>query len=136
MPPNRIVALFTPVIGLAAGAAAAWLSETIPGLDVSPAQMEAAFIAGLAAVLAPAAQWLYGSQKYEKHQAELEQQALEADREAAAMVSEAELLATGDDEYDEYGEYDEYDDEYDAWDEAGDEDDYAAARDEQPAPTG
>ena len=63
MPPNRIVALFTPVIGLAAGAAAAWLSETIPGLDVSPAQMEAAFIAGLAAVLAPAAQWLYGSHR-------------------------------------------------------------------------
>jgi hypothetical protein len=142
MPPNRIVALFTPVIALAAGSAAAWLSDTIPGLDVTPAQMEAAFVAGLAVVLAPAAQWLFGAQKYEKHQAELEQQALEADREAAALVSEAELNATvdDDDDYDEYDAYDEYDDdfddEYDGWDEAGDEDDYAAARDEQPAPTG
>jgi hypothetical protein len=144
MPPNRIVALFTPVIALAAGSAAAWLSDTIPGLDVSPAQMEAAFVAGLAVVLAPAAQWLYGAQRYEKQQSEIEQQALEADREAAAMVSEAELNATvddvDDDDYDAYDEYEEYEGDYDdedgAWDEAGDEDDYAAARDEQPAPTG
>jgi hypothetical protein len=110
MPPNRIVAALTPVVALAAGSAAAWLSDVLPEeLGVSAADMEAFFIAGLLAVLAPAAQWLYGAQKHERHQAELEQQALAADTAAAAAVGEAELATAGYDPYDD-DSYDDYDD--------------------------
>lgn len=132
MPPNRIVALFTPVVALAAGSAAAWLADL--GLDVSATEMEAVFIAALAAVLAPAAQWLYGSQKFERHQAELEQLALVADTKAAEQTAEAEMNAAGDYEDDDDG-YD--DDGYDdGYADAGDDDNdyHEAASEQQPAP--
>jgi hypothetical protein len=87
MPPNRIVALLTPVVAVAAGGAATWLAEM--GLDVDAEELQAVFIAVVAAVLAPAGQWLYGSQKFERHQEELERKALEADTEAAARDSDA-----------------------------------------------
>jgi hypothetical protein len=88
--------------------------------------------------VAPAGQWLYGSQKYERHQEELERRALDADAEAAARASEPDAYYD-DDAYDDG--YDE-DDDYDAAPEAGeyddDADDYEAAlaEDEQPAPLG
>jgi hypothetical protein len=137
MPPNRIVAVFTPVVALAAGSAAAWLSDFLPEeLGVSAADMEAFFIAGLLAVLAPAAQWLYGSQKFERQQAELDQQALAADTQAAAAVAEADLAATaGDDDADDDDDEDGY---YDYEDEdGGDDGDYAdALGEQQPAAVG
>ena len=137
MPPNRMVALLTPVVALAAGGAATWLAENV-GVDVQAEEVQAIFIAALIAVLAPAAQWLYGSQKFERHQAELEQLALKADTESAAQASEAEMeAATGayEDEDDD-GEYDDddgYDDEYAAADDDDYDDDYESAREEQPA---
>lgn len=129
MPPNRIVALFTPVVAVAAGGAAAWLADNV-GLDISSGQLQAVFIAGLAAVLAPAAQWLHGFQKFEVHQQDLDREALAADAEAAALAS----AVDDDDEYDV-----EYDDDYDDGDdEDGVDDEYEAARDEagQPEPVG
>ena len=121
MPPNRIVALFTPVIAVAAGGAAAWLADNV-GLDVSSGELQAVFIAGLAAVLAPAAQWLHGFQRFEAHQQELDHEALAADAEAAALASAVE---------------DEYEDDYDE-DEDVVDDEYEAARDEagEPEPVG
>jgi len=142
MPANRIVALFTPVIALAAGAAATWIADIVPGLDsASAGEMEALFFAGLAAVLAPAAQWLYGAQKFERHEAELENQALEADTQAAARESEVGLYG---DEPGGYGPEDEFEDDYDdGYDddpEPEDDDDEvfetALAEDEQPVPAG
>jgi hypothetical protein len=130
MPPNRIVALLTPVIAIAAGAAASWLADNV-GIEISQSELQAVFVAGLLAVLAPAAQWLHGFQKYERYQQELDHDALAADAAAAARAS-----AVPDDEsFDE----EEYDDEYDDLD--GDdafEDEYEAARDEtdEPAPVG
>ena len=118
MPPNRIVALFAPFIALAAGVAATWLTNHVSGLDVSPGQLEAIFIATLTAVLAPAAQWLHGSQKFARIEAELERAALDADRRATELV-----LA------EPYEPDDDYDD-YEA-DDLGD--DYEAARDEPDA---
>ena len=118
MPPNRIVALFAPFIALAAGVAATWLTNHVSGLDVSPGQLEAIFIATLTAVLAPAAQWLHGSQKFAQIEAELERAALDADRRATELV-----LA------EPYESDDDYDD-YEA-DDLGD--DYEAARDEPDA---
>jgi hypothetical protein len=68
MTPNRIVALITPVCALAAGWAASWLAENVPGLDVSKESLQAVFIAGALSVLAPALHWLHGWQKWEERQ--------------------------------------------------------------------
>ena len=68
MTPNRIVALITPVCALAAGWAASWLAENVPGLDVSKENLQAVFIAGAVSVLAPALHWLHGWQKWEARQ--------------------------------------------------------------------
>jgi hypothetical protein len=65
MTPNRIVALITPACALAAGWAASWLAENVPGLDVSQDNLQAVFIAGAVSVLAPALHWLHGWQKWE-----------------------------------------------------------------------
>jgi hypothetical protein len=137
MPPNRMVALLTPVVALAAGGAATWLADNL-GIQVEASELQAIFVAAIVAVLAPAAQWLYGSQKFEKHQAELEQLALKADTEAAARATEVDMEAAAVDAYEDEADdddyYDEdddgYEDEYAADD---DYDDYESAREEQPA---
>jgi hypothetical protein len=117
MPANRIVALLTPVIALAAGGAATWLADNL-GLHVSQSELQAVFVAGLLAVLAPSAQWLHGFQKYEGRQQELDDAALRADADAAALASAV-----------EDGSYDDYDD-----DEDGVDEEYEAARDEAEEP--
>jgi hypothetical protein len=137
MPPNRMVALLTPVVALGAGGAATWLADNL-GIQVDPAELQAIFIAATLAVLAPAAQWLYGSQKFERHQAELEQLALKADTESAAQTAEAETeAATGAYEDEDDGDYDDdddgYDDEYAAAADDDYDDDYESALEEQPA---
>jgi hypothetical protein len=86
MTPNRLVALLTPVCALAAGWAATWLAKHVPGVNISADQLEPIFIAGAVAVLAPAAQWLYGWQKYEERAAQAEVVAGVAD---AAPIPEA-----------------------------------------------
>jgi hypothetical protein len=70
MYPNRVVASLAPICALAAGAAATWLAEHFPGLDVPASALEEIFIAGALAVLAPALQWVYGWQQHEKREAE------------------------------------------------------------------
>jgi hypothetical protein len=95
------------------------------------------FVAALLAVVTPAAQWLHGSQKFERHQQDLEAAALEADTQAAAAASVVDV-----DDYDEYDddETDDYGDEHDDEEEDDDDvdqdvdDDYAAARDEPAQP--
>src|SRR4051812_19997196 len=138
MPPNRIVALLTPVIAIAAGAAASWLADNV-GIDVSQGELQTVFVAGLLAVLAPAAQWLHGFQKYERHQQDLDHDALQADAEAATRAS-AVTGAAGD------GDYGDEDDGYedDGYEDDGSDDDLEyegedeSARDEadEPAPVG
>jgi hypothetical protein len=66
MSPNRIVALVTPVCALAAGWAATWLADNVPGMNISKENLQAVFIAGAVAVLAPALHWLHGWQKWEE----------------------------------------------------------------------
>jgi hypothetical protein len=116
LPPNRIVALFAPFIALGAGVTATWLTNHVSGLQVSPGQMEAIFIAALTAVLAPAAQWMHGSQKLAHVEAELERAALDADTRAAEMAGAPEL-----DPVEAYDEADGYGDEDDAYEDALDE---------------
>ena len=97
MSPNRIVALFTPICALAAGACATWLAEHFPTLDVPASALEEIFIAGALAVLAPALQWLYGWQKFEAREAEA-QLAVEK---AEAGVPDVAVQVTTDDDVDE-----------------------------------
>jgi hypothetical protein len=70
MSPNRIVALVTPICALAAGWAATWLADNVPGMNISRENLQAVFIAGAVAVLAPALHWLYGWQKWEQRNEE------------------------------------------------------------------
>jgi hypothetical protein len=121
MPTNRVVALLTPVCAMAAGAVATWLAENFPGVDVSQGALEEIFIAGALVVVAPAAQWLHGWQKWEAQEAET------ARAVAVASAAPPELLAAPpiaeDGMYDEAGEFDELDEldeleELDEFDEA------------------
>ena len=123
MSPNRIVALLTPAFALAAGWGATWLADNVPGMTVSADQLQAVFIAGALAVLAPAAQWLHGWQKYEERMVSAEQVAAVED----AVVAESEpdlddLDLPDDDELDLEDELAEFDD--------------VAAEDEEPVPAG
>jgi 5'-deoxynucleotidase YfbR-like HD superfamily hydrolase len=79
MQPNRIVALITPFCALAAGWVASWIAQNFPDADISKESLQAVFIGGMLAVIAPAAQWLHGWQKYEERQAETERIAIVAD---------------------------------------------------------
>jgi hypothetical protein len=124
MSPNRIVALFTPAFALAAGWAATWLADNVPGMTVSADQLQAVFIAGALAVLAPAAQWLHGWQKYEERMVAADQVAALEDAVVAEPEPDLDDLDLPDD-----------DDELDLEDELAEYDD-VAAEDEEPVPAG
>lgn len=99
MPLNRLVALLTPVFALAAGACATWLAENFPGVDIPQDTLQAIFIAGATAVLAPALHWLHGWQKWETRE-ETARLAAEASDDAHAAVSEAPVVDDDDDGWD------------------------------------
>jgi hypothetical protein len=118
---NRVVALITPACALAAGWAASWLAEHVPGIGVTKENLQAVFIAGAVAVLAPALHWLHGWQKWEaRNDAELAIAARgfpdpaptvvvdegAAVDEAALDISDDEL----DDEFDDSVDFDEFED--------------------------
>lgn len=75
MTTNRLVALLTPVAAVAAGTAADWSAKHFPGVEVSAAALEEIFIAGIVAVVAPAAIWMLGWQKHEAREAEADMRA-------------------------------------------------------------
>jgi hypothetical protein len=112
--PNRIVALITPVCALAAGWVASWIAQNFPNADISKESLQAVFIGGMLAVIAPAAQWLHGWQKFEERQADADRLASIADA-AVAQPDLAEDLGSEDllDEdfdVDDLGELDEFED--------------------------
>ena len=124
MSPNRIVALLTPAFALAAGWAATWLADNVPGMTVSADQLQAVFIAGALAVLAPAAQWLHGWQKYEERLGAADQIATVVDAAGAESEPDLDDLALADD------------DDLDDLEEELAEFDDVAAEDEEPVPAG
>jgi hypothetical protein len=65
MPPNRIVALATPLVAPLAGAFAAWLSQNIPGVEIPAAMMEEVFLLVLGAVAALALQFNHNRFKWD-----------------------------------------------------------------------
>jgi hypothetical protein len=119
MSPNRIVALVTPVCALAAGWAATWLADNVPGLNISKENLQAVFIAGAVAVLAPAIQWLHGWQKWEARNEEALAAAANGfppqtpDVAPVAVVPAADddgLNMSEDDDFDELGDLVDFDD--------------------------
>jgi hypothetical protein len=125
MSPNRIVALLTPLFALAAGWSATWLADNVPGMTVSADQLQAVFIAGALAVLAPAAQWLHGWQKYEERMVLADQKASVADAAVAEPEPDLDDLELPEDD-DELGDLE---------DELAEFDD-VVVEDEEPVPAG
>ena len=131
---NRIVALITPAAALAAGWAASWLAEHVPGIGVTKENLQAVFIAGAVAVLAPALHWLHGWQKWEvRNEAALaeaqrgfpDQAPTRGSWTRAGAVDEAALDISDDEDFDEFDDsldYDEFED--------------TSVTDEEPVPAG
>jgi hypothetical protein len=65
MPPNRIVALATPLVAPLAGAFAAWLSQNVPGVDIPADTMEEIFFVVLGVVAALALQFNHNRFKWD-----------------------------------------------------------------------
>ncbi|MDA0178742.1 hypothetical protein OJ997_00420 [Solirubrobacter phytolaccae] len=126
MPLNRLVALLTPVLALAAGGCATWLAQNFPGVNIPQDTLQEIFIAGAVAVLAPALHWLHGWQKWEARDAIA---VAAADASDSAHAAAAEEAAVDDDDEDDDWDLD--------LDHAGLDDDEDAlaleAGDEQPA---
>ena len=100
MQPNRIVALITPFCALAAGWVASWIAQNFPDADISKESLQAVFIGGMAAVIAPAWQWMHGWQKYEARQSEAEQLALASDTVLAVAAAEPDAGLEDEDDLD------------------------------------
>ena len=86
MSANRIVATLTPLAAVLAGATADWLARHAPGAEVAPAALEEIYLAGMAAVVAPAVVWLLGWQKHEAREAAAAERAERLDLAAAAAA--------------------------------------------------
>ena len=118
MSPNRIVALLTPVCALAAGWVASLIAQNFPDANISKESLQAVFIGGMAAVIAPAWQWMHGWQKYEARQSEAEQLAQVSDAALAVAAAPDAVLDDEDDldmdlseedlDIDDLGELDEF----------------------------
>jgi hypothetical protein len=131
--PNRIVALLTPLVfAPLAGTIATWAAENLPGVTVPREAIEEIFIAGALIALAPAAQWLYGWQKYEQGKLQLEVAAATGFGVAPVPAAEEpppEELELGDEELSELDDFEDLDD-FDEFE------DTSVPEDEQPVPVG
>jgi hypothetical protein len=131
---NRIVALITPVCALAAGWAASWLADNIPGIGVTQDNLQAVFIAGAVAVLAPALHWLNGWQKWEaRNEASIaDAQRGFADQTPVVVVDEGDVVDEEAVDISDDEDVDEFDDSVD-FDEF---EDTSVPDDEEPVPAG
>jgi hypothetical protein len=123
MPPNRIVAVATPLVAPLAAAFAAWLSQNVPGIDIPAATMEEIFFVVLGVVAALALQFNHNRFKWdvEEQRATAASEAIEPDSfevdDDDLFEDEDDLEMDGDDEpdleFDEFEEDDEPDLEFD-----------------------
>jgi hypothetical protein len=134
--PNRIVALLTPLVfAPLAGTIATWAAENLPGVTIPRESIEEIFIAGALIALAPAAQWLYGWQKWEQGKLQLEAAAATGFGMAAVPMAEEpppEELEVAEEDLSDVDDLDEFED-LDDFDEF---EDTAVPEDEQPVPAG
>jgi hypothetical protein len=97
MNPNRTVALLTPILfAPLAGAVSAWVAAHIPGVDLPPDQVQAAFIAGSLIAFGKAAQWLHGWQAHEAREAADASAAMALDSRTADLEAQLAELELGD----------------------------------------
>ena len=111
MPPNRIVALATPLVAPLAGAFAAWLSQNVPGVEIPADMIEEVFLLVLGVVSALALQFNHNRFRWDVE----EQKALATDAPAPddfELDDDDELDAEDDLELDDDDEpFDDEDDE-------------------------
>jgi hypothetical protein len=70
IPPNRTVALLTPLVfAPLAGAISVAAAKYLPGVTIDEGSLEAVFIAGATIALGPAGMWLKGWQAHEQRDA-------------------------------------------------------------------
>jgi hypothetical protein len=117
MSPNRIVAIYTPLVfAPIAGCVAVWLADKFPGVNLARSDLAPVFIAGMLIALVMAAQWVHGWQKWEAREAERQDLALrlataeEPRPPAPAIAVGADDDLFDDDLEDEFDELDELDD--------------------------
>jgi hypothetical protein len=128
MAPNRVVALAAPLIAPLAGAFAAWLSHSFPGLEVPEDAVEEVFLGVAALVFGLAFQFNHNRYKWDEL---LERQS------ADTAVASDPLIDAAHDDYADEGEfpvYDEYEDEDDDLDFEADEDFEEPLDDEESEP--
>jgi hypothetical protein len=66
-PPNRVVALLTPLVFVPASAfVSAWVAKNIPSAHLNPAEVSGAFVVGGLAAVTATYKWLDGWQKHEE----------------------------------------------------------------------
>jgi hypothetical protein len=92
-PPNRIVAILTPILAPIAGAISAWIAKNAPGIDIPESALNEIFIAGAAIALAPAIHWLQGRKEFDL---------LEAKEEALGITT-SKVETPGEEEFDALG---------------------------------
>jgi len=131
---NRIVALLTPLVfAPLAGVVSTWAAKNLPGVTIPADKVEEIFIAGALIALAPAAQWLYGWQKFEQRREEAVTAAATGFGTVALPVPDTPPLEEPDlseEDFDEdLGEYEDLDD-FDEFE------DTSVPEDEQPVPVG
>jgi hypothetical protein len=137
MSPNRIVALLTPVCALAAGWAASFIAQNFPDANISKESLQAVFIGGMAAVIAPAWQWMHGWQKYEARQSEAEQLALVSDAALGTAAAQPDGSLEDEDDLDLLSDEDELDiDDLAELDDFEELEDDFAADEQEPVATG
>jgi hypothetical protein len=96
MSPNRIVALYTPLIfAPLAGGVSVWIAGYFPGVDIPSSRLADVFIAGALIAALMAVQWVHGWQKAEARAAEREDRAAQLATLEAARAVHAPGLAGG-----------------------------------------
>ena len=132
--PNRIVALLTPLVfAPLAGVVSTWAAENLPGVTVPRESVEEIFIAGALIALAPAAQWLYGWQKWEQGKLAVEAAAATGfGVTPVPMAEEPEELEVAEDDFSDLDDVDDLED-LDDFDEF---EDTSVSEDEQTVPAG
>jgi hypothetical protein len=117
MPPNRIVAVATPLVAPLAAAFAAWLSQNVPGIDIPASTMEEIFFVALGVVAALALQFNHNRFKWDVEEKRVataldatEPDSFELDDDEELNEHDDVEIDEGDDELEDQLEFDDIDD--------------------------
>ena len=111
MAPNRVVALAAPLIAPLAGAFAAWLSHSFPGLEVPEDAVEEVFLGVAALVFGLAFQFNHNRYKWDEL---LERQSVETAPATDPLIDAEPDAAVAEDEFPVLDELDDEDLDFDA----------------------